>query len=295
MKVFIIGCNGLLGQNLLRARPSDAWELLGSGLEGQAVLPESLSGYKNVDISKRADLEAAIKGFAPDWIFNAAAITDVDLCEREPALAALINRDTVGWMAATGIPVVHVSTDYVFDGEAGPYLEDAPTRPLSVYGATKLESEKLVLEQSPRSLIARTMTLWGRGKGGKTSFVDFVRTSLQAGKTVRIVTDQWGNATLAEDLAMGIWKLVTGGHSGVYHVAGSEWNSRFQWAESIADHYGLDKSLIQPCLTADLKQAARRPLKSGLRTDKLTADTGFRTRDVAAQIRRMDNLSQSIG
>jgi dTDP-4-dehydrorhamnose reductase len=208
-------------------------------------------------------------------------------------LAGLINRDTVGWMAAMGIPMVHVSTDYVFDGEAGPYTEDAPTRPLSVYGSTKLESEALVLARNPRSLVVRTMTLWGRGKGAKTSFVDFVRNSLSAGKPVRIVTDQWGNPTLAEDLALGIWKLVEAGKSGIYNVAGSEWNTRFQWAESIADHYGLDGSLIQSCLTADLKQAARRPLKSGLLTDKLVRDTGFRTRDVAGQIRRMDELSQS--
>ncbi|HKP95639.1 MAG TPA: SDR family oxidoreductase [Fibrobacteria bacterium] len=294
MKALIIGCNGLLGQNLLRTRPSADWELLGSGLEKEPALPGPLSAYRSVDISRRADLEAAIAALAPDWIFNAAAITDVDLCEREPARAALINRDTVGWMAGTGIPVVHVSTDYVFDGEAGPYSEDAPARPLSVYGATKLESEALVLERSPRSLIARTMTLWGRGKGAKTSFVDFVRNSLKAGKTIRIVTDQWGNATLAEDLALGIWKLVEGGHSGVFHVAGSEWNSRFQWAGAIAGHYGLDQNLIQPCLTSDLKQAARRPLKSGLRTEKLTAATGFRTRDVAAQIRRMDELSETM-
>ena len=248
-----------------------------------------------MDISKRAELEAVIKASAPDWIINAAAITDVDLCERDPALAALINRDTVGWMAASGVPVVQVSTDYVFDGEAGPYSEDAPTAPLSVYGSTKLESERLVLSQSPRSLVVRTMTLWGRGKGAKTSFVDFVRTSLEAGKTIRIVTDQLGNATLAEDLALGIWKLVQGGHAGVFHLAGSEWNSRFEWAQGIADHYGLDKSLITPCLTADLKQAARRPLKSGLRIEKLVAATGFRPRDIAGQIRRMDELSQTSG
>jgi dTDP-4-dehydrorhamnose reductase len=294
MKALVIGCNGLLGQNLLRTRPSGDWELLGSGQEPDAALPHFLSGYRSLDISRRADLEAAIKAFAPDWIFNAAAITDVDLCERKPELAGLINRDTVGWMAATGIPVVHVSSDYVFDGEAGPYLEDAPTRPLSVYGSTKLESEALVLSKSERSVVARTMTLWGRGKGSKTSFVDFVGNSLREGKTIRIVTDQFGNPTLAEDLALGLWKLVTGGHSGIFHVAGSEWNSRFQWAEAIADHYGLDKTLIQPCLTADLKQAALRPLKSGLRTDKLTAATGFTPRDVAGQIRRMDELSQSI-
>ncbi len=291
MKALIIGCNGLLGQNLLRTRPGPAWDLVGTGLEKAPALPESLSGYRSVDVSKRPELEAAIAAFAPDWIFNAAAVTDVDLCERDPALAGLINRDAVGWMAAAGIPMAHISSDYVFDGEAGPYLEDAPTRPLSVYGATKLESEKLALAHSPRSIIARTMTLWGRGKGSKTSFVDFVRDSLKAGKPVRIVTDQWGNPTLAEDLALGIWKLVEGGHTGTYHVAGSEWNSRHQWAEAIADHYGLDRGLIQSCLTADLKQTARRPLKSGLRTDKLAAATGFKPRDVGDQIRRMDEIS----
>ncbi|MEO6096311.1 MAG: NAD(P)-dependent oxidoreductase [Fibrobacteria bacterium] len=297
MKAMVIGCNGLLGQNLLRTIP-EGWQVSGSGLESEPELPDLLSAYRSVDISKREDLERAIASEAPDWIFNAAAVTDVDHCERDPALAGLINRDTVGWMAASGIPVVQVSTDYVFDGEAGPYSEDAPTRPLSVYGSTKLESEALVQSASKRSLIIRTMTLWGRGKGGKsakTSFVDFVRNKLTAGETVRIVTDQIGNATLAEDLALGIWKLVEGGHAGVFHVAGSERNSRFDWAVGIADHYGLDRALIKPCLTSDLKQAARRPLNSGLRLDKLVAATGFLPRDIAGQIRRMDELSASAG
>jgi dTDP-4-dehydrorhamnose reductase len=292
LKALVIGCNGLLGQNLLRTRP-DTIQVVGAGLESEAALPGLLSGYARVDISQRDALKAAIATAAPDFILNAAAITDVDFCEREPAKAALINRDTVGWMAATGLPVVQISTDYVFDGENGPYREDDPVKPLSVYGATKLESEHLVLSQSPRSLIVRTMTLWGRGKGAKTSFVDFVRDSLKAGKPVRIVTDQYGNATLAEDLALAIWKLLEGGHAGIFHAAGSEWNSRFEWAQAIADHYGLDRGLIAPCLTADLKQAARRPLKSGLRMDKLTAATGFVPRDIAGQIRRMDELSQS--
>lgn len=286
-KILLVGCNGLLGQNLLRTRPAGPWEIHGSGMEPAAVLPQSLASYRRTDIGKRDELEAAMRAVDPDWIFNAAAITDVDLCEREPALAGLINRDAVGWMAAFGKPLVHVSTDYIFDGEAGPYAEDAPARPISVYGSTKLESEALVLGASPRSLVARTMTLWGQGQGMKTSFVDFVRNSLAAGKTIRIVTDQWGNPTLAEDLALALWKLVAGGRSGVYHVVGSERNSRFEWARAIAAHYGLDASLIQPCLTADLKQAARRPLNSGLRIDKLIRDTGFAPRDVAAQLAQL--------
>ncbi len=291
MNVLVVGCNGLLGQNLLRSQPAAGWTVRGIGIEAAPALPDLLTAYKSVDISKRTDLESAIAEWAPDWIFNSAAITDVDLCERDPALAALINRDTVGWMAAAGKPMVHISTDYVFDGESGPYAEDDGVNPLSVYGTTKLESEELVLSASPKSLIARTMTLWGRGKGAKTSFVDFVRDSLKAGKTVKIVTDQYGNPTLAEDLALGIWKLVGNSRHGIYHVVGSEWNSRFEWAQGIADHYGLDKGLIQSCLTADLKQAARRPLKSGLRIDKLVRDTGFRPRDVAGQILRVDSAA----
>lgn len=292
MNILIVGCNGLLGQSLIQSRPSGPeWKVFGAGLDDAPILPEGLAGYHSVDISQRPALEAVMRTVSPDWIFNAAAVTDVDLCERDPALASLINRDTVGWMAASGVPMAHVSSDYVFDGIAGPYREEDRTAPLSHYGSTKLESEALALSQSRRSLVVRTMLLWGKGKGGKTSFVDFVRGSLLAGKTIRIVTDQIGNPTLAEDLALSIWKLVQGGRSGLYHVAGSERNSRFEWAQAIAEHYSMDAGLIQPCLTSDLKQAARRPLESGLLCDKLERDTGFRPRGVAGQLARVDELA----
>lgn len=290
MKALIVGCNGLLGQTLLRTLP-EGWRAAGAGMEDAAVLPARVEGYHKLDASDAAQVREAVRAAGPDLIFNAAAITDVDKCEREPALCDRVNRDAVGHLAATGLPVVHISTDYVFDGEAGPYAEDAPTRPLSHYGRAKLESEALALSGSPGSLVARTMTLWGRGKGMKTSFVDFVKDSLTAGKTIRIVTDQWGNPTLAEDLALALWKLVQGGRSGVYHVAGGDWNTRHDWAVAIAGFYGLDQSLIQTCLTADLKQAARRPLRSGLITDKLARDTGFRLRGVADQLRRSEEPS----
>jgi dTDP-4-dehydrorhamnose reductase len=285
MRALIFGSSGLLGQNLLRTMPA-GWEAAGAGMAAEPALPGRLLGYRRTDIGERGQVEEAIRRFAPDIVFNAAALTDVDRCEREPELCDRLNRDAAGYMAAAGAPLVHLSTDYVFDGEAGPYAEDDPVRPLSRYGLSKLQSESLVLSGSPRNLVVRTATLWGRGKGMKTSFVDFVRGSLEAGKPIRIVTDQWGNPTLAEDLALALWKLAEGGRSGIYHAVGSEWNSRFQWARAIADFHGLDASLINPCETADLKQAARRPLKGGLRIDKLIRDTGFRTRDVASQLRR---------
>ncbi len=293
MKVLLIGCNGLLGQNLIRTIPQKgSWVVMGAGMDPEATLPETLAEYKSLDVTKRSDLEATIAAFSPDFIFNAAAITDVDYCEREPALCTVLNRDAVGWMAATGIPIVQVSSDYVFDGKSGPYRELDETGPINSYGKTKLESEQLTLAGSSKSLIVRTMTLWGKGRGAKTSFVEFVRNSLSSGKTIRIVTDQWGNPTLAEDLALSIWKLVEGGHSGLFNVVGSEWNSRFEWAQAIAAYYGLDGSLIHPCLTSDLKQAALRPLKSGLRIDKLVEITGFSPRDVSGQLKRVDELAE---
>lgn len=292
MQVLIIGCNGLLGQNLIRTKPVDAEiSLLGSGMENAAVLQTSLVSYRSLDITNRTALEKTLREISPDFIINAAAITDVDLCERDQALCALVNRDAVGWMASTGIPLVQISTDYIFDGESGPYAETDVTGPLSYYGITKLESEKLVLAGSPKSLVLRTMTLWGKGHGMKTSFVEFVQNSLSAGKTIKIVTDQWGNPTLAEDLALSVWKLILAGKNGIYHAVGSEWNSRFEWAVAIAEYYGLDKSLITPCVTADLKQLARRPLKSGLKIDKLVAATGFSPRGVTAQLDRIAELS----
>jgi dTDP-4-dehydrorhamnose reductase len=286
MKILLIGCNGLLGQNLLRTLPK-GWRAVGTARNADPLLPDRLAGFRRLDITRADDVAEAVRAERPDRIVNAAALTDVDLCERDPDLCDRINRGAVGNMAATGVPVAHFSTDYVFDGSAGPYREEDATGPLNQYGKAKLASEGLALS-TPQGLVLRTMTLWGRGQGMKTSFVDFVKNSLEAKKPIRIVTDQWGNPTLAEDLALATWKLLQAGKSGLYHAAGSEWNSRHAWAAAIAAFYGLDAGLIQPILTSDLKQTAKRPLKSGLLIDKLARDGGFRPRDVAGQLRRVE-------
>ena len=258
--------------------------MVGLGIEPESALPEFLSQYHPVDFGNREALIEAIQKIAPDFIINAAAITDVDGCERNPELNDRINRDVVGWMAATGIPLVQVSTDYVFDGVSGPYSENDPVHPLSHYGRAKLESEALTLQGSPHSLVVRTLLLWGLGKGAKKSFTDFVQESLAAEKSVRIVTDQWGNPTLAYDLALAIWALMENKRSGIYHAAGEDWMSRFDWAVAVAAFYGFNASLIQTAVTADLKQDAERPLKSGLRSDKLLRDTGIKLRGLQAQL-----------
>jgi dTDP-4-dehydrorhamnose reductase len=282
VRVLIAGCDGLLGQNLLRAAPAGV-ECVGLARHESPLLPANLSAYHVRDIADPDTWRFVRDVIRPDRILNAAAYTDVDGCERDPATSDRVNRDAVRAMAATGIPLVQVSTDYVFDGESGPYSEDDATNPLSVYGRSKLESEQATLS-APGNLVVRTAWVWGTGKGAKKSFTDFVRETLAAGKTARIVTDQWSNPTLAEDLAGAIWALVGAGRSGLYHASGSDWVSRLQWAQRVAKCFGLDASLIEPITTADMNPPARRPLRSGLSCAKLERDTGFRLRGLDAQL-----------
>lgn len=289
MRVLITGCNGLLGQNLLATAP-DRVVSLGMARHREPLRPDLLSprSYHALDITAAAAWRFVANELKPDVIINAAAFTDVDGCERDPATCLRVNRDAVAAMAATGIPLVQISTDYVFDGAAGPYAEDDPVNPLSVYGRVKRESEAVALSGSPRSLVVRTMWVWGEartpGGGAKKSFTDFVRETLTAGKPVRAVTDQYGNPTAAADLAGAIWTLLARGCSGVYHAAGAERVNRLEWAQAVATRYGLDGALIQPLSTPELGLPAARPLRSGLRCDKLARDTAFRLRGLTEQL-----------
>ena len=282
MKILIVGCNGLLGQNLVNEAPSGV-ELYGASLEPDCYI-NGLIEYSTVDMSDKKALLSLINQCSPDWILNAAAMTNVDQCEKEMETCFLLNRDAVGWMAEPGIPMVHVSTDYIFNGTSGPYQEEDHPEPLGVYGKSKLESEPLVLDACNKSIVVRTMLLWGRGNRLRSSFTEFVKKNLEQKKQIRIVTDQIGNPTLASDLAAAIWKLINASCSGVYHVSGSELISRYAWAVKAAEYYGLATDLIKPVLTEDLRQAALRPLNSGFMLDKLIGDTGFIPKNVTEQL-----------
>ncbi len=289
MNILLFGCNGLLGQNIIASKPDDT-NIIGSSLEDKPFYP---GDYKYIpsDISDGANISSTISQCKPDLIINAAAMTNVDGCETQQPLCYALNRDAPIRMAATGCPMIHISTDYVFDGHTGPYDETDATQALGIYGKSKLESEAPVLQQNSNNLVLRTMLLWGWGHKLRPSFVDFVKNNLSAKKPVTIVTDQLGNPTIASDLALAIWTLLEKGCSGLYHVSGSEILSRFEWAVKAADYYGLDKSLIRPILTKDLHQAAKRPLNSGFTCDKLKSDTGMVLKNVAQQIAAVDNHS----
>lgn len=208
-------------------------------------------------------------------VYCAAGATDVERCESDPAWASAANHlgPLALAQAARGIPFVFFSTDYVFDGAAGPYSEDATPNPLSIYGATKLAGERAILDAHPNALILRTTTVYGPDPQRK-NFLYTLRRLLSEGKTMRVPDDQLATPTYNEDLAAAAIRRVNGRCTGLYHIAGPEFLSRSLFACRACKILGLNPEHIQPVATAELNQRAARPLLGGLFTDRLLPGIG---------------------
>jgi dTDP-4-dehydrorhamnose reductase len=265
-KICITGAYGLLGQNLVKALSGKNYDIIGIDILKEPAAQAGLNEYHCADITVKDSICSLIKKINPDVLINTAAITNVDLCETERELAKTVNADSVKYMldgVSANCKFVQISTDYVFDGITGPYDEESKTNPISWYGATKLMAEETVISSCKNGLVVRTMVLVGQIKGLKTDFIHFVKSSLQSSKSIKIVTDQVGNVTLASNLAKNIVAAIETDIKGILSLAGGERISRFDFAIKIAKRYNLDATLILPILTADLKQPAKRPLSSG--------------------------------
>lgn len=245
-------------------------------------------GRPELDLARPGSIAPALCAVRPDIVVSAAAHTAVDRAEDEPDLAFAINARGAGEVAVAaaglGVPVIHLSTDYVFDGDADePYGEDHPPAPRSVYGASKLAGERAVAEANPRHLILRTA--WVYSPFGR----NFVRTMLRlaAGRDeIAVVSDQWGNPTSALDIADGIlaaaWKLHRTADFpayGVYHLAGAgatNWSGLARHVLETSAGLGGPRADIREIATADYPTRARRPANSRLSTEKFAADFGWR-------------------
>jgi len=172
--------------------------------------------------------------------------------------------------AAKNIPFAFYSTDYVFDGTAGPYAETDEPNALSVYGQTKLDGERAILDAHPNALVLRTTTVYGPDPQGK-NFLYTLRRVINAGNTMRVPTDQLATPVYNTDLAAASIALIQGGHTGIFHLAGPEFLSRYDFSLQACDILSLPTAQVQPLTTPELNQKAARPLLGGLRIDKLTA------------------------
>ena len=183
--------------------------------------------------------------------------------------------------------LIHISTDYVFDGKNGPYSENDIPNPLGYYARTKLASENTLKISGSRNTILRTNVLYGTAKFSRPDFVKWVVDSLRAKKEIRIVDDQINNPTFIDDLVQGINKVVELRKEGIYNIGGDEFLSRYDFTIMIAEFFKLDKSLIKRIKTEDLNQPARRPLKSGLITIKAQSELGYKPHTILQSLELM--------
>ncbi|MHC4959413.1 MAG: dTDP-4-dehydrorhamnose reductase [Planctomycetota bacterium] len=263
MRALIIGAAGQVGGALAEAL--DPGDTVGTWFEQE--VPDSPRFELGVD-----DPAPLVGAARPDVVLIAAGMTHVDRCESEPDLAGRINRDGPAQVAAAaraaGARTVYYSTEYVFDGTAGPYTEEDAPNPLSVYGKSKLEGEGAVLDADPDALVLRTTVVYGPEAQGK-NYVYRLVAALSEGREVPAPEDQISSPTYNRDLARATVALLNAEASGVFHVVGPELMSRVGFACAIANALGLDPALVKPVPTAALGQAAPRPLRAGLLDDKL--------------------------
>jgi len=262
-RVLVTGALGMLGHKLVEMAP-DTWTTIEADLEEfNITIPE--------------EVDAFIDSVRPDVLINCAAMTDVDGCESEIDKAMSINGDGPGYLAAaarrSGSPILHVSSDYVFDGEKeGEYIEDDPVNPTSVYGRSKLAGEESVREANPGHWLVRTQWLYGPGGG---NFVDTMLRLSAERSELHVVNDQFGCLTYAVDLAAQIIRIVEQSPPhGVYHCSNNGSASWFEVTRRILDLSGRQHVKLLPITSKELDRPARRPHFSVLRNRNLANTIG---------------------
>jgi dTDP-4-dehydrorhamnose reductase len=227
-----------------------------------------------LDVTDTVATARLIREIAPDWVFCPAGLTHVDYCEDHADEAMRVNRDApaaaAGAAATGGAGFVYYSTEYVFDGTTGPYREDDPVHPISVYGASKLEGERAVRAANARAAIVRTTVVYGPDPQGKNFVYQLLR-RLRAGERMRVPVDQVSSPTYNRDLAAASVELVERDFTGVVNLVGDAIMDRYAFAREACDAFGLDARLLEPITTPALQQRAARPLKAGLVIDRARA------------------------
>ena len=264
-RALVIGAAGQVGEHLCRTLQKNGHTVFGTGLIHAA--PEIIA----LDIRQSGEVDRIVQSARADVVYLPASLTHVDYCEQHPQESYQVNvvgvENVLKAVNKSGARLVYFSSDYIFDGEDGPYAEDAAANPINGYGRQKLIAEHLIALQARNFLIVRTTVVYGWENQGKNFIFRLLR-SLQNGETVRVPVDQIGTPTFAPNLAEATVELADSPLQGVFHLVGTERVGRFEFACHAARVFGLDDRLIQPVQTSDLHQPARRPLKAGMTTLK---------------------------
>jgi dTDP-4-dehydrorhamnose reductase len=266
--VLVVGGSGQVGQQLIRV-----FEQAGRGVTA-TYYRNPKPGLEPLDATDAGQVAGLFAKVNPTVVINSLnAAGGTDACELDPALAErshfTTGRNLADQAQRFGSKFVQISTDYVFDGEAGPYRETDPPHPLSQLGRAKLRLEEYVLKTVPEALVVRTSFIFSWTPDSKTkNFVMQVFDACRERRPMPVPVDQVGNLTYAPNFVGALVELIRLDAAGLYHVAGTTRCSKYEWALKVADYFGLDATLIRGLTTKELGQAGPRPLESGFVLDK---------------------------
>ncbi len=282
MKILVTGSNGLLGQKLVHKLSTDPEvELIATARGDNRLKKANGYLYRSLDITNESEVAQTIAEVKPDVVINTAAMTNVDACEADKEGCDKLNVDAVQYIVDACVKhkvhLVHLSTDFIFDGEDGPYTEDAEPNPLSYYGESKLKAEKIVEGSNVKAAILRTVLVYGIAEDmSRSNIVLWAKGALEKGKEINVVDDQFRSPTLAEDLADGCILAAKQKATGVYNISGKDQMSVIELVRAVADHWNLDKSIILPISSTTLNQVAKRPPITGFVLDKAIKELGYK-------------------
>jgi dTDP-4-dehydrorhamnose reductase len=273
MIALITGSNGLLGQKIVQQLNYKGNKIIATSKGSNRNLNNNDFIYEDLDITNKEMLSCVLKKYKPDVVFNTAAMTNVDLCEQEKDLCEKINVKAVEYLADICLDLdahlIHVSTDFIFDGHDGPYKEDDIACPLSYYGQSKLDSENILKSHKCKWTILRTIVLFGVAKNlTKSNIVLWAKEQLENSKVINIIDDEFRAPTLADDLAYACIYSAKNKVFGVYHTSGKDIMSIYDMVICIANYFNLDKNLVNRITSKELSQVANRPKKTGFILEK---------------------------
>ncbi len=287
-RILITGANGLLGQHLVhKLGQVPGNDVLATGLQDSPRYAGGSCGYTPLDITNPEQLRAVFEDFTPDVVINAAAMTAVDACESDRDACWKINVDAVETLARLsrthGTRLVQLSTDFVFDGEAGPYTENDRPHPISYYGKSKLAAENHVRKSGLTNwAIVRTVLVYGMAENlSRSNIVLWLLDKFSRDETVHMVTDHIRTPTYVVDLADAMERMVRFRRSGVYNLSGGELMSVYDLALETARVFGYRAELVQPTDSRTFSQTAPRPPRSGFIILKAQSELGWQPRTLS--------------
>ncbi len=282
MKVLVTGSNGLLGQKLTdyyKTRKDIEFIATAKGVDRYAF--QSGYTYNTLDVTNYDEVKDVLYKFKPNVVINTAAMTNVDACETEQTACDALNIKAVEYLGTIcnelNIHFIHLSTDFIFDGTHGPLTENEKPNPLNYYGKSKHLAEEWIITNSKSWAILRTVLVYGVVTDmSRSNIVLWAKNSLEQGKVLKVVGDQFRTPTLAEDLAQGCVLAADKKANGIFNISGKDFMSVFDLVYRVASYFQLDKSLLNLSTSEGINQPAKRPPITGFNIDKAINILGYK-------------------